>query len=258
MIRRAGLRHVRAPGPGSGYTPIWPPTKLPGCVAWLDMLETHSGDGTSVTNMVSSVAWEEGTNPPAYDDEAMNGLPCLAPDGADDRIISTESAALAPFVGSTHNPVTVVHVLSHVTPNRVGVVFSAANSAVAGDRFWQWGTTTAQSGKDFMSNRIDGGVTTSRRRIQLAASGVQTIAWRAIGGVISCFVNGAMVAMEESSIHEGSVTPNRLALFCRPDNAPDSFYDGLWGCSILYGQALTDAQVIGLQLGLMPRWKIPA
>jgi hypothetical protein len=261
-MRRTGIFSPRKPTVGLPG-PIWPPTNLPGLGAWYDMLEVFgesAGAMTSIRNMVTGsdlMAQGNATNQPAYEATGLNGLPCFKADGAGDHMLSTEASVMA-LLGNTTAPVTFAYVIDLVTPNRSSAVFGAGNSGVANASFWSVGTSTPNGGQHILN--VEGDVTgiSPFARSNTAFAGPQAVVWTSTAGEVTVYVNGKAVGMTSRSIALSEViTLNRFGLCTRPDSAPDTFFDGRFGCLLLYGRGLPRAEALGLSFGMMGRWRIP-
>lgn len=256
-IRRAGLRHQRAPDVHGCPGPIWPPTRLPGCVAWYDMLETYTESGGNVTairNMVTgSDDMAEATNPPALDLTGINGRPCMVPDGTNDIMLSTEASVVAAFAG-VEMPVTVTAVyLNNGGVSRI--LFGAGNSGVSGARTYVFRHTSLA--RALTVHRIDDagrtaqpGVNATGRSPTVVSAVVSARYWDLVqDGKLS-----SRAGPEGILVPTGQLTANRVGLFCRPDSGPDGFWPNPTGCLIIHAGTLDIASVRGLQAALMGRW----
>jgi hypothetical protein len=262
-IRRPSIRHVRTPSVAGLPGPVWPPTKLPGCVAWYDMLQTYTDGGGTVTairNMVTgSDAMAEATNPPALDLTGINGRPCMAPDGSNDLLISTEAAVLAAFNGA-QLPVTLTAVLQPIDPAVASmVVFSAANSGVA-NRTWMF----FRNVNNIYQVQIidDAGVSGPARGPAVAVPLLPRVVSLVVGDtyVHGMANNGPYVdnrgGQGNTLLPAGAITVDRVGLFARVDSAPDGFSSIKLGCLIIHSVALARASLRGLHSALMGRWGI--
>lgn len=264
-IRRAGIRHVRAPDVHGACGPIWPPTNLPGCVAWYDMLETYTESGGTVTairNMVTgSDAMSEATNPPALNLTGINGLPCMVPDGTNDRLISTEAPVFQVF-NNLVSPLTMIAVCSLTSLAGARVLFGAGNSGVASSSSHTMQTTISLGGV-LRQNRIgDNGVSTTLNRTEGIPLGVPFVWSAGTNGndgfhTVNLEPTTTSIATGTAFARAGLVTANRTALFCRPDSAPDTFGNMPAGCFLLYSRRLPDSELLGVVAALMGRWLIP-
>lgn len=261
MIRRRGIRHVRAPDAGGACGPLWPPTRIPGCVGWFDMLETFTEDAgtvTSIRNMVSgSDDMAEGTNPPAL--SLINGRPAMLGDGTNDILISTEAAVVA-AANQAERSFTLT------------IVYQPAATVVAGtQQLCAWGNSGTAN------TRTAGFVHNAAGQIQLsclsdggfvhAAVGVERIATDLRPKVVTavCSPQFCMQYANRTMLQPGAwfgtgfngqLTPDRFALLARPDSAPDRFSAERLGCIIIHDHPLAPAEVIGLHTALMGKWGI--
>ncbi len=259
-MRRPGLTTIRAaPNPG-GYSPIWPPTRLPGCVAWLDCQETltQAGTVTSITNMVSGTAWTEAVAPPTYEAAGINGRPCMVGNGSTMKIISNEAAVWGAFLGESP-PRTALFVCSVTLPvANTSALMAVGNSGVASNgtsnyqAFAQGGYWRIPSLSDAAvagnAVRNDSAIRAGGQVVRFANN--RELAWNAINLEPRYSMSGSLAA--------GTVTPNQVALLCRPDSIPDGFFASRLGCAILFNRLLTLSEELGVAAALMHRWGIPA
>ncbi len=265
-MRRPGLTTVRAaPNPG-GYSPIWPPTRLPGCVAWYDMLETYTTPGATVTairNMVTGADdMAEATNPPALELVGLNGLPCMKGDGTNDQLISTEASAVSAFVGlaPAHTLFLVCEFVLPVATTRALV--SAAASAGNGNHDYVTIAPGGPVGPRLREQRTGdngqaGNVTTSTAVDFVSVP--QVVSFASDGSGSAVYSNLAQVATSMSSIAlKPTATPDRLGIFCRPAGTPSLFSAHRIGAVLLYRRNLPPSEVRGVISALMARWRIAA
>jgi hypothetical protein len=217
-----------------------------------------AGAITSVRNMVTAsdlMAQGNATNQAAYEATGLNGLPCMKFDGAGDHMLSTEAAPMS-VLGNVAAELTFIYVADIVTPNRSSAVFGAGNSGVSNSRFFSIGTSTVNGGQHIYNTEGDASGINRAARTVTAVAGPQVVAWVSIGANVSCYVNGKQLGMTSFTLFSEAVTVNRFALGCRPDSAPDTFYDGRLGCLLLFGRALPKADMLGLSTAMMARWRV--
>jgi len=263
-MRRFGNTAPRKPTVGLPG-PIWPPTRLPGCVAWYDMLETYTDGGGTVTairNMVTgSDDMAEATNPPALSLTGLNGRPCMAPDGTNDRLISSEASVFQPF-NSTVAPLTMIAVCSLTSLAGARTLFGAGNSGVASSSTHIMQTTISLGGV-LRQNRIgDGGASTTLNRTEGIPLGVPFVWSAGTDGndgfhTVNLERTRTSIATGTAFARAGLVAADRTAFFCRPDSAPDTFGNMMTGCFLLFARRLPDSELLGIVAALMGRWRIP-
>lgn len=282
MLRRPGIRHARAAPQTSGYTPIWPPTKLPCCVAWWDMLETYTESGGTVTairNMVSgSDDMAEATNPPALELTGLSGLPTMKADGSNDRLISTEAAVVA-AVSGTEPRYALFTVIAPTAPTgKVNAVyFGAGNSGEISNNtayHGRFGFAAAEDDNWGLERRVSASDTNSWLSGAVTSYAPQVVSYvgfgiarmrvnlqPAMGGTTRGGASGAGSGFGIQAT-TGALAPDRVAFFCRPDSNPDSFCRDRISAALLFdlnqmGRTLTLAEELGIIAGLMGRWRIP-
>lgn len=263
MIRRAGVRHIRAPEVRGLPGPIWPPTKLPGCVGWLDMLETYTESGGTVTairNMVSgSDAMSEATNPPAL--SSINGRSAIKGDGSNDRLFSTEAALVAALSGAEKSATVIM-------------VYQSGAQSTAFRACWSWGNSTVETSRvatlflapnmpcQFTAQRRDDAALQPNRfrpgqeRAQLPS--VVTVAFDVGRVEIECNLRDPYARRDVSPgwFSSGQLTPNRVGIFCRADLTPDLFDDGRMGAMVVYDRYVPIIEREGVVAAMMGLWGI--
>ena len=265
-MRRAGLPGVRAaPNPG-GYTPIWPPTRIPGCVAWLDCQETltQAGTVTSIRNMASGVDWTEASNPPTYDAAGINGKPCMIGNATNMLIMSTETAVVNAFVGVNRE----FTILAVIQPTAVTVaqpysIFGAGKTVAetAGSLFF---TRSAPNGRLRAVANDDANLALSwpaAGEVSTVLQLPQIAVMRTVAGRVNVFNSHAGVSpvgsIADGPFSAGQFTPDRVGLLCHPDATPDSLSGDKLGCLICYSRAITIQQTLGVMAALRGRWGLP-
>jgi len=233
---------------------FWPPSQVANLAAWHDMQETHSGDGTSVRNMVTAVDWSEATNPPGYDATGFNGLPCLTFNGTSQRILSTEAGPLAAFVGST-KALTYIAVVSPASGDQLSAIFGAGNSGAAANHSWRLGMLNTGSGILNISKRGTSGTVTASSAAQ-APSTPKVITYWTDGSTASIWTNLNRELNAAAFVDLEATTPNRLAIGALPTSTVGNFFSGKWACGLLYTRAISDLEIVGLVRGQMSRWGI--
>lgn len=244
--------------------PIWPPTKVPGCVLWLDMLDTatytvSAGTVTSITNQVSGVAWAEGVNPPTYDATIINGHPAMTGDGAAKNIISTEAAVLNAFADSINAQLSVILVAAlTTTPNGTQCLFGWGSS-LSGNAFNRHVVTTLGSPRRINLQRGDTAVSANNRSIVSGSrrSGPCVIAAITNDVTTQIYHNGVQDArIPVTSFLQDAVTPDRMFLLANMDSSPDSFADATQGLGLVlaFRGALSDHHLAGLHSAIRQRW----
>jgi hypothetical protein len=246
-MRRPGPSNARAaPNPG-GYSPIWPPTKLAGCVAWLDCQETltQAGTVTSITNMASATAWTEATAPPTYNATGINGRPCMVGNGSSMKVMSTEAAAVSAFVG-LNAAVTVYTVVDLATGTVDGVLWSAMDAAQESEHAWQGRINLALTAPPLVTP-----ISVTSAAVPRVPTVVAQV-W--YGAEARIFANGKLVGA--GSINLPSMTPTRVGIFSLCDLTPDTFTDTKIGALLIYNRGHTPYEVRSVTAGLCGRWGI--
>lgn len=244
------------------------PRALPGLVAWFDMSRPSfytvaGGLVTSITNLVSGVAWNTAaTSFPLFEGDAINGLPCMRGEailggGATNRgIISTETAVVNAFNG-TDLPFTVVAVTDPVfvfTSGALSTLFGAGNSGFANDRTLSLHRRSNDSTNYQARKRDDAALEVSTSSLA-PGTGPRVMAWVCAGTTMDTYYDGAAVQVGQS-FNTGVTTPNRVAVFCRPDSSADGFSVDRLGELLIFNRALTDREVARASTRLATKWAI--
>ena len=262
--RRPGVREARAAPHGGIPGPIWPPTRIPGCVAWLDMQQTFAetaGTITSIRNMASGVDWEEAVLGPAYDATGLNGRPAAVPNGTTQRIISTEAAVLAVFNGD--NKAFTAQFAFKVGAFGTAVTwFGLGNSGIASNDSYSFERTDASASVGLRLRKLDdAGTGAAQGGLRLpTAPDILVLTWVCFGNSADLYL-GASRSNRCSNFSiftaPATVNVNQAALFARPDSVPDQFFDAPFGAAVVWDHALPDAQWRGVAAAMCGRWGIP-
>jgi hypothetical protein len=254
---------------GIGFNPL----TLAGLVAWFDMMNAASytvtpgspDTVTSIKNLVSNVAWNTAATAfPLYEAAGFGGLPCMrgqsiALGGPTNRgIISTESPVVNAFSG-TDVPVTVIAVTEFDKTSNTEVLFGLGNSGFSTNQTWRFGQPSgAPLGRPWF-NKIEDGTGTQFDVLSSAgiAAGRRVVSFVCAGTTGSIYVDQNAPNPSGAAFDAGAVTPNRAALFCRPDSVPDFFWASTLAELLVFNRAITDLEkklVVGGYL--MPKWGI--
>lgn len=251
MSRRLVFRNERRAVPSPL---ILSPLQVAGLLAWHDLQGVNSGDGTSVTNMASGVAWAEAVVPPGYDATGLNGRPCLTFNGTTQRILSTEAATLAAFVGSTKT-LTYMTVVEPASGDQQCAIFGAGSSGAAANHTWRIGMLNTGSGILGISKRGTSGTVTAQSAAQ-APSTPKVITYWTNGSTASIWTNLTKELTAAAFADLEATSPNRMAIGAIPTSTIGNFYSGKWAGGALYSRALNDLEIMALARGQMDRWGI--
>lgn len=259
------LAYPGTPEAYPGTTSHWPagaagafsPLSVTGCVAWFDMQDptsfTQAGTVTSINNKVSSVAWAEATNPPAYNATGLNSLPAMDFDGTNDLIISTEAAVVTAL--STGGSFTLLAaVVMDVADSAFGF-FGAGRTDQATDHTRYFGTLTTGAGVWISALRTGA----STQNIASTGTPVTTpVVYETYSDTLvgSIQINGAAADPGDASQITGTLTPNRVAIGCRPASTPNVFLNGKVGEIVIYSRLLDSSERAQVRGYLGTRWGI--
>lgn len=225
-------------------------------VAGFDMLDQSSfveaGTVTSITNKVSSVAWTEATNPPAYSATGLSGRPCMDFNGTTHRIISTESAVWGAIDNS--DAYTLFIVGSVDVADRTNVFFGGANSAEATNRARRWGSNTTGNGKWICSTTNDAGALVTVESTADDDTNPHVFSWFSPGTTVSLELDNGADDPAAVAQNPGTMTLNRSALGCRAASTPAAFLDGKIGELWLFSVQLGASARTRVHAYLAARW----
>jgi hypothetical protein len=255
--RPAGHHNRGRVASGAVVRPIWPPTQVSGLVGWWDTQETFTESGgfvADIRNMASGVDAAEATFQPAYDATGLNGYPCMVGNGAagSRRFITTEAAVVAAFSGAA-KALTYICVCQVVTGTGAAMaMMGAGNSALVANSSWRIGTGATDI--PVISKR--GTVTVSVASASAITAAAQILSFRTNGTTADIWRGTTKDVTGSSFVDTGAPAPDRFGLLCYPVATPASFFNGKWGCGLLFNRALSDAELSGIILGLKVRWSI--
>lgn len=236
------------------------PSDEGGLLLWIDMQDPtkfvqSGGVVTQVTNKASGVIWPAaGSTRPAYEATGFNGFPCMHSDGVDDTFISTEVAIATALDASTvAKPYTLIFLVQPDVADINTPVFSAANSGIQSLDTRKWGQDTQASGRWDHSTRVHGtGITNAliydKRPVTLTPTMVSY--WGQTNHSIQVNLDNP---------RSGPADPvvcfiDRMALFCRPDLTPDSYWAGRFAELVLFDSILSTDAIGRLQDYIGGRW----
>lgn len=254
-----GYGALLPPGPVAGSAPAPPPfvpTDITGLTAWFDMADpasyTQAGTVTSITNKATAVAWTEATVPPAYDATALNGHPCMLPNGTNQRIISTEAAVVALLVNMPD--FTLFFVGAAGTADAQRAFFGAGNSAEAATlNNYRFGTNNVGDGTWALATRNAAGTLITSQSAATADTGEHVFCFRREGTGLTIQVDNG--AADPSATHNpGAITPDRCSIASRSASTPDLFWNGDWGELLVYDSALVSGDVNLVHDYLAAKW----
>jgi hypothetical protein len=256
--RRPTARANRGRIGGAQLRAIWPPTQVSGNVGWWDLLEPTSlnifgATALGIDNIVSGVEWTDATSPPGYNATGLNGLPCLTGNGTSNRYVSSEAAVVAAFSGAS-KALTFVCVAQPTTGSgAAATMIGAGAAALVANSSWRLGLTAADV--PVMSKR--GTVTTVSATGAMAAGASPAVYSFRTNGTTADIWRGLVRETTGAAFADsGAPAPDRVGLLCYPVNTLASFFNGKWGCGLLWNRALSDAELSGIVLGLKQRWSI--
>lgn len=256
-MKRTGIGQPRLPERYQ-LPQIWPPTVLPNCRGWFDMLEpgsfgTVSGTVNSITNKVSGTALATAATAfPLFEKDGLNGRPCMRGDGAR-GIMGTEAALIAPFAG-TDPPFTLFYVYENFAPTTLVTAVALGQAGAGSTGSYLFGTHSFGDGRYLAFRQDDADASNNEISGEFATADPQVVTWVCRGPEVIRRTNGRIYTVGLGSFDVGAITPDRFGLFVRPDADPDLFLVGRIGCVIVYSGALSDYAAGGIENALMRRW----
>lgn len=223
-----------AAGEGAGsYSPLDEPSP----VAWFDMLDPAAfsevaGVITSVTNKVSSVAWNTGTLP-TYSATGLNSKPAMVFNGSTQAILSSEAAVVAALTDAA--PLTVYAVVHATSDDATSGFFGSGNTGTTTSNSKRFGTSTNGNGRWRYTtvNSAAGGVNSDAGSDIVAAPHI--LAFFTDDGIHCNLEEDDILVINNTSHNPGDNNPNRCAIGCRPAATPDGFFTGAIGELLVFG-----------------------
>lgn len=224
--------------------------------AWIDLQDaaaytTSSGFFATVTNKVSSTVWSEATNRPAVS-TAIGGFNCADFDGTNDRIISNEAGPISALSNSNAFTLFIVGVTD--AADAVRVMFAAGNSgqAIAGSK--RFGTNTTGAGRWNVAATNDAATGVAVDSSATADTNPHVFCFRSTGTQVYLQIANGAADPSAAAFTPGTLTPNQIALGCRPSSTATTFWDGKIGEVILYSVELSTAAITRVHDYLDSKW----
>lgn len=245
-------------GINRSFHPLW----ISDCVVWIDMLdptayvENSSGSLNAVINKASSVAWLASTNKPSIS-ASINDRRAIVIDAASvQRFQSTEAAVVNSQ--KDNYPTTILAVAKSNLTDYAGTIFGVGNTAFSSARTKRYGYNTGGTGQYSIITIDDAGTGSN----VVSTTGVvntapHIITWMVNGTTASISLDGASVGADAVAYSPGAVTANQVSIGSKPDNSPDSFFDGAIGEVLVYSRALSTAERFLAQSYFSTKWDIP-
>jgi hypothetical protein len=245
-------------GVNSLFSPLW----ISDCVAWFDMLDPRSytvtsGAVTKIINKASGVAWTESLLPPYYSATGFNGYPCMVGDGATSsaRIISTESAVVNAL--ANNNPGSVFIVAQANIADDATAALGCGHSAVSNSSTKRYGINTGGAGEVAIMTVDNAGVSVnlaSNTGVTDTNCDLYEYSYSNTAGSLG--LNGELIGANGFPYAPSTLTPNRVAIGCRPDSAPDQFWNGKIAEILIFNRELSEYERALVRVYLMRKWRI--
>lgn len=259
---RAGIRLGPRTSVQAGPQP-YSPADEGGLVAWIDMLDqtygyTLNASGvTGVCNKATGTWWGLGTATPVpFDPLGINGRPALHSTGnIAMRFQSAVGADPSVVAAMTDSAIyTLIWVSNFDLPDTAGCVFGAANSGFASSNRRYFGQNTTGSGR-MISQTINSTPTTVSAigTAQAPTSPAVHAFQSSAGTTVSNWINGDP-DMAGTAQAPGTLTVDRVGLFCVPDSNPDTSMQGALGELLLFNTALSQAALDRVVAWMMVKW----
>lgn len=238
------------------------PSDVSGLLLNLDMQDTGNrtlnGGSTalvSINNSVSTQLYDTPANDVPYEATGLNGHPCLHPSGVvGDRLTATEAAVAAPFQNVPTATAFAYISNDAADPASLSYWLSVCASA-SNNGSHSFGQSSTSTGRNVYRTVTDGGsssATESGTAVPLTSG--HTECWKLNNGTISHSVNNGAGDPSAGSNSPATLTPNRIAFFCKADSTPDSPWAGRWGQTLIWGRILTTAETTRIHNYLTARW----
>lgn len=256
-----------AQGPAGAPVDAQDPSTWPGVVFWVDPSQsagrTVDGGGivTAIREKITGATLTAATNGPALLAAGINGLDCFNPDGVTQRIIFTHTELLAALTPGGNY--TIYWVGHNVYEDTTRAVIGVGSSAHASARASYWGQSSSGTGRELNHSTVndvpDAATSTLGCWRNEMAGDAKLVCWSGTATTVTARINGNWGADTLDAAHApGTVTPNRCALFCRPDSSPDTFGKGPYGEFIVCNQKHTREQTEQFYREYFaPKWGLP-
>jgi hypothetical protein len=219
------------------------PQSIASLKLWLDMRETAyytvtpgSPDTvTAIRNLASGALWNTvaptaGAAFPEFEDEGMNGYASMrggsiSEGGSTNRGIGSAETAVADAFSGVNKAFTVISVTQAMKEGLVGTntLFSAANSAFANNGSVRCYRAASGNGRTSLTKTDDVGTAVSREAPTNVSTSPLVVTRVSHGATCSLYENHTAVLSGGAFSSATAVTPDRSALFCRPDSNADTF-----------------------------------
>lgn len=239
-------------------------SSFPGARLWIDMKDPASyvvngtPSVTSLTNKISGIVATEATAPPNY--EATGGpggnTPCITGVAASShKMVGSGESSFSAFDGDDTSESGIM-VVKLTSTNATGFIVTIATTA-ANIALFVGQVTTSK----YWVGRSTG--TSADNRLVTTVSGWAILEWRFDGPSKLMYVriNGGTELSGTVDVAANATTFSKWGLFCRADNAPDTFSSASiaevgWGAALATAAEMTDAyNYLNTKwgLGLTPR-----
>ena len=241
-----------------GYNAVRKPTKIGGCVLWLDGDDpssiVHSGNAVSSWNDKSNngnnATQSTASKKPTYSSSELGGKGGLVFDSSASQTLNAGDSSSIDVTGSI--TIFVVQRLAGDAPAATfvpvhkDVQFSIRAVTTATTPVIQWADSTQWSYANFGSYNA-----------AVGASHPSIIACKRDGGTstVSGFINGARSYNKTFGSGGITATANNLYIGSYADNS--SFYDGCISEVIIYNRSLSDSERQQVEFYLSKKWDIP-
>lgn len=236
-----------------------------GAVWWHDLLDagsyTQAGTVTSITNKVSSVAWTEATNPPAYSATGFLGQPSMVGDNANDIIASTEAAVFGAVAGAVAGA-TLYLLAKPGSDDADDCFFGAGNSGISSNRTRLWGKSVSGVGSYNVYAVDNSGGSSSSNFLAFSGStdtSEHVYSWREGSSTAKFRIDGHVIAdWEAITWVPGTQTLNRCAWNMRPDSGPDTPGGSTYAEGFLITRKVGDSEDARYVNFFHDKWTFPA
>jgi len=240
---------------------VYDPATDPDVVAWFDPSDASAitqsgGSATALKNKKSAVSWAAVSSCP-YEATGLNGHPCLHPTTISHYFLSTEAAVVAALnCPTTAKPYTIYIVEAADSVTAGGVLVGAGNSGVSSASTRTWGRRATINQYEYQQTS-PATATNARSATGAITTSMAICAWHSPGVGQKMSLNNAADDPGNTTVdpsYTPGTGPNRVALFCRPDLAPDSPVAAKVGEIIIVGDEHDAAKRAQVYDYLLARW----
>ena len=230
-------------------------------VGWFDMQDSSAFAGTlggfltSITNKASGVVWNTASTvmPGYYANWNGGSLPCMTFNGTTQGVRSTEAAVVSAM--ANNNASTVFVVCQANIADDATAAWGVGNSGVSSSRTKRYGLNTGGAGQVAIITVDDAGTGVNLLNTgSTSNTNANVLEFWSTTSVGSIMTNGVAQGATGAAFAPSTLTPDRCAIGCRPDSAPDQFWNGSIAEVLVFSRDLTAFERGLVRIYLTGKW----